>query len=124
MILAMALTTFLVAGIRTALEFVSPTYSGFGPWRPMIEMQVISLALSCLLLIVEAVGTLLSARGTHARRGYLLTAGCISALGASGPLIGRISYPLFGLRAPDWPILLLAVIFAMAMRLRANQSKP
>lgn len=124
MILAMALTTFLVAGIRTALEFVSPTYSGFGPWQPMIGIGAPLLIFSCLLLIVEAVGTLLSARGTHARRGYLLTAGCISALSASAPLIRRISYPLFGLRVPDWPILVLAIIFAMAVRLRANQSKP
>lgn len=124
MILAMAPTTFLLAGISTALEFVSPTYSGFGPWQPMIAIGAALLIFSCLLLIVEAVGTLLSARGTHARRGYLLTAGCLVAFGASTGLVRRISYPLFGLNAPEWSILVLAAIFAMVVRLRANQSKP
>ena len=115
MISAMLIVAVLLAATRVALEFVSPTYSGFGPWRPVVEVTMVGSVFSCVLLVVEAIATILP-WGKTAPNAQLLVAGAVCALGASLPLIKRISYPIFGSAPPEFLVIGAAILCAGVLR--------
>jgi hypothetical protein len=115
MILAMGLAVFLLAGIRTVLEFISPTYSGFGPWRPMVEGLTVILVFACILLVLEAVATLIP-RFRFISKICLTMAGFICALGAAEPLITRIFHSNFNFNSLELLVIIAAVIGAASIR--------
>ena len=115
MISAMVVVSILLAVILVGLELVSPTYSGFGPLRPMVEATTVVLVLSCVMLLIEAIATLLP-WGKSAPRAQLIVAGAVCALGASQPLIGRVSYPIFGSVPPELLVVSAAIVCAGVLR--------
>jgi hypothetical protein len=121
MILAMSFVVLLLAAIQTTLEFISPIYSGVGPWYPMLAATFIVLVFACFLLILELVATLIS-RFRFISKMSLIITGVICALGAVEPLIARIFHTRFGLDSLEFLFLSAAIIGAISIRFLAGRA--
>jgi uncharacterized membrane protein len=112
---AMAAMSALLAAMRTALEFVWPTYSGLGPWRPFVELPIDIMVFAAFLILMESFATFVNWKPPH-YRSHLVVIGCVCAMGASGPLVVRATWPLLAIAFPDLLIIGTSLAAAMVAR--------
>ena len=115
MILSLVLVLVVLAAIRTYLEYIFPSYSGFGPWRPFVELVALIIILSGVLLLIELFATTLTRLNSVSRFG-LFGVGATCALGASQPLLGPIMNKTIGAAPSEWLVMTIAVVSAIILR--------
>lgn len=98
----------------SALEHISPTTSGFGPWHPLELIPGFFLIACCSLLCIEVLATHVCV-STNPSKLRLLATGATCAAVAAYPIAHRLLYQL-----PNSDVLFIGVfvLSSAAVRLR------
>jgi hypothetical protein len=106
------LACVFVASLRTALELLHPTYSGFGPWRPFVELPTYILSALALLSVVQLIAMTVR-RALPLTSSRWFSVGVICGLVTVGVPIQRAAFAV-GISGATWLPPLLACIASLA----------
>ena len=75
-IVGITVISFVIASVRVIQEYIAPSYSGFGPWRPMVLLPVNIVASGVIAGIIQLIASL-AHWGKINKRKYLIIFGGI-----------------------------------------------
>ncbi|MFC1603303.1 hypothetical protein ACFL3U_07020, partial [Pseudomonadota bacterium] len=110
----------LITAIRVVQEHVMPTYSGFGPWRPLVELPIAVLVSSIVAQIAQFIGKLANWPELKLRS-QMLALGGICGLSTISTLIRHLIWPsIVNIPYYEWLVILCILIIAIMVRYRLS----